>query len=61
MHFFVECSRLKDFREFFLFRRILENDAEIIYKYSGGNFEILFAWGSTFIEIMSNGKLVFNY
>ena len=128
MHFFVECSRLKDFHEFLkgllvkhwgeeifngvewkrffifgingkskvlnfnlvnyvlsharyavrqrrnmghyegkcvsvegLFRRTLENDTEIIYKYGGGNFEKLFVWGSTFIEIMSNGKLAFNY
>jgi hypothetical protein len=128
MHFFVECSRLKDFHEFLkgllvkhwgeeiftgvewrrlflfglngkskvlnfnlvnfilsharyairlrrnlghyegkivsvegFFSRILEKDIEIIYRYGGGNFEKLFVWGSTFIEILSNGKLVFNY
>jgi exonuclease III len=44
-----------------LFRSILEKDIEVIYKYGGCNFEKLFVWGSTFIEIESNGKLGFNY
>lgn len=44
-----------------LFKSILEKDIELIYKYGGCNFEKLFVWGSTFIEIDQNGKLAFNY
>uniref|UniRef100_A0A4W5LRK9 Reverse transcriptase domain-containing protein n=3 Tax=Hucho hucho TaxID=62062 RepID=A0A4W5LRK9_9TELE len=128
MHFFIECSRLKDFHEFLkgllvkhwgneiingmewkrvflfglivkskvlninllnyvlsharyavrlrrnlghyegkivsvegFFRRILEKDVELLYRYGRGDFEKMFVWGSTFIGILLNGKLVFNY
>lgn len=44
-----------------LFKSMLEKNIEIIHRYGGCNFEKQFVWGSTFIRISSNGKLVFNY